>query len=115
MTFSAIHIVLAFAVGFFLGAIFGTGVHQLRKQPKPIKQPQAPVPVQAKKTPRQPVQTLDIPSIQNTNPADNSDSISMNALTPAAISSLPDGAKPTKHDAKSSDDATVLMQRPPPK
>jgi len=121
MTFLAIHIVITFGIGFFFGSIFGLGVYYLRRAP-PNQQEETSPP--AKKLPilvqeKPAVQTLDIPSIgiQPHKAEVTGDSMSLQALTPASISSIPSNSseEESENKNKQTDDATVLIQRPPPK
>jgi hypothetical protein len=118
MTFTVIHIVFSFALGFLFGVLFGIGVYKMRNPYQSL--PRSNVePSVTKESPKQKkkVETLDIPRIKDSNENNNQDSI--NILSPALIqSSIEDSPDTLEEDQPSysqPDDATVLMHRPPPK
>ena len=119
MSFTVIHIGISFVIGFILGCLFGIGVYKLRKPSQPIR-PTHQRPEISQTAPKavSKVTTLDIPRIGPNELSDEGTQDSIDILSPALIASpqenAPENQKELQTPNTQPDDATVLMQRPPP-
>ena len=119
MSFTVIHIGLSFVIGFILGSLFGMGVYKLRK-PSPSKIPVNQRPEISQTAPKvvSKVTTLDIPRISPSELTEEGTQDSIDILSPASIPPTNEQVNENQEELQSAntqpDDATVLMQRPPP-
>ena len=120
MTFAIEHIAIAFGLGFFFGSLFGIGFSLRKKnstrttlsntQPSMPSEP----PLDGIQPRESTSQTLDIPTIRpDSDLAEDSLGISIELPEPEPLHTSE--VRMFSSDREAEDDATVLMQKPPPK
>ena len=124
MTFAIEHIALAFGLGFFFGVLFGVGFSIRKKSSASTRLSTSPQ--SASPTTRNPStggiqprkstsQTLDIPTIRpDSDLADQSLGVSMDLPEPEPLHTS-EVRMFSQDGGEAEEDATVLMQKPPPK